>query len=104
MGSLLKKTWNRWQGQRKRGRKGGSLGSSNGSKCVKVSRTCPSDGRSRRVGGCEKPDNLGCFFFNFYFFPICYFSISFLLSFGFFLFCFFIILHSLLTQWRPFLL
>ncbi len=76
MGSLLKKTWNRWQGQRKRGRKGGSLGSSNGSKCVKVSRTCPSDGRSRKVGGCEKPDNLGCFFLFFIF--------SYLLFFNFF--------------------
>ncbi len=109
VGSPLKKTRNRWEGECKRGRKGGSLGSGNGNKCVKVSRTCPSDGRSRRVGGCEEHDNLSCFKFFYFIFPISYFSISFLLLLflfflSFFVFLFFIILPSLLTQWRSFLL
>jgi hypothetical protein len=51
VGSLLKNTQNRWEGKHKRGKKGGSLGFGNGSKCVKVLGTCPSNGRRRRVGG-----------------------------------------------------
>jgi len=51
--SFMKKTWKRWEGECKRGRKGGSLGFGNGRKCVRVLGTWPSDGNKRRVGGCE---------------------------------------------------
>jgi len=49
-------------GKHKRGGRGGSLGFGDGSKCVRVSGMCLSNGKRRKFGGCEQHDNQRCFF------------------------------------------
>jgi len=61
-GGVTSERHQRWEGESKRGKEGGSLGFGDGNKCVRVSMMCPSNGKRRRVGGCEQHDNLRCFF------------------------------------------